>query len=80
MDENSSALFIVVVQARSVGLQNIVRLEANHVLQEASELIGLSTYLNSRAGILVNLYVVTFYTLVDFFSFVQHLGKCGPLL
>jgi hypothetical protein len=70
VDEDSSALFIVVVQARSVGLQNIVRLETDHVLQEASELISLRTYLNSRACILVNLYVVTFYTLIDLFSFV----------
>lgn len=44
MDHQLVVVFIIVVQSGLILRENEIRLEANHVMQEASELINLTAH------------------------------------
>ena len=71
---------VVIVKTRFVLAQNKIRLEADHIVEEATELVDLTLYNDVRARVLFKISLVLDNALLELVSLLRKLINLVPEL
>lgn len=80
VNEEFPAILVEVMQARPRGCKYVVRLEANHIVEESAELVHLALHLDVGARILLEERVVLMYLQLELGELVLELVQDFSLL